>query len=145
MIRLMKTKWTHHSAKELHCRFQHINKLSSMTWFLISRYFYMRLKVYRKVANHRDLLPKSCFSDCQYVKIILFVFKQTKPNALKQLMRFNSSTMKNWSIRKIDDLSFITRSTTLQSVMNAKLSKHGFWHCHENGLIKTIQTLPHNL
>ena len=29
--------------------------------------------------------------------------------------------------------------------MNAKLSKHGFWHCHENGLIKTIQTIPHNL
>ena len=36
-------------------------------------------------------------------------------------------------------------NTTLQSVMNAKLSKHRFWHCHENGLIKTIQTIPHNL
>ena len=36
-------------------------------------------------------------------------------------------------------------STTLQYVMNAKLSKHRFWHCHENGLIKTIQTIPHNL
>ena len=35
--------------------------------------------------------------------------------------------------------------TTLQSKMNAKLSLHGFWHCHENGLIKTIQTIPHNL
>ena len=29
--------------------------------------------------------------------------------------------------------------------MNAKLSKHRFWHCHENGLIKTIQTIPHKL
>ena len=29
--------------------------------------------------------------------------------------------------------------------MNTKLSKHGFWHYHENGLIKTIQTIPHNL
>ena len=29
--------------------------------------------------------------------------------------------------------------------MNAKLSQHRFWHCHENGLIKTIQTIPHNL
>ena len=29
--------------------------------------------------------------------------------------------------------------------MYAKLSKHGFWHCYENGLIKTIQTIPHNL
>ena len=37
-----------------------------------------------------------------------------------------------------------TWSTTLQSMMNAKLSKHRFWHCHENGLIKTIQTIPHN-
>ena len=30
-------------------------------------------------------------------------------------------------------------------MMNAKLSKQRFWHCHENGLIKTIQTIPHNL
>ena len=29
--------------------------------------------------------------------------------------------------------------------MNAKLSLQGFWHCHENRLIKTIQTIPHNL
>ena len=36
-------------------------------------------------------------------------------------------------------------NTTLQSMMNAKLSQHRFWPCHENGLIKTIQTIPHNL
>ena len=30
-------------------------------------------------------------------------------------------------------------------MMNAKLSLYGFWHCHENGLIKTIQMIPHNL
>ena len=35
--------------------------------------------------------------------------------------------------------------TTLQSKMNAKLSKQRFWHCHENALIKTIQLIPHNL
>ena len=29
--------------------------------------------------------------------------------------------------------------------MNAKLSKQRVCHCHENGLIKTIQTMPHNL
>ena len=34
--------------------------------------------------------------------------------------------------------------TTLQSIMNAKLSKQRFWHCYENGLIKTIQMIPHN-
>ena len=36
-------------------------------------------------------------------------------------------------------------STTLQSIMNAKPSKQRFGHCHENRLIKTIQTIPHNL
>ena len=35
-------------------------------------------------------------------------------------------------------------NTTLQSKMNAKLSKQRFWHCYENGL-KTIQMIPHNL
>ena len=36
-------------------------------------------------------------------------------------------------------------STFLQSIMNAKLSQHRFWHCHENELIQTIQTIPHIL
>ena len=36
-------------------------------------------------------------------------------------------------------------ATTLQPVMNAKLSKQRFWHCYESGLIKTIQMIPHNL
>ena len=35
--------------------------------------------------------------------------------------------------------------TTLQSMMNAKLGQHRFWPCHENGLIKMIQTVPHIL
>ena len=30
-------------------------------------------------------------------------------------------------------------------MMNVKLSKQRFWHCHKNGLIKTIQTIPQNL
>ena len=29
--------------------------------------------------------------------------------------------------------------------MNVKLSQQRFRHCYENGLIKTIQTIPHNL
>ena len=36
-------------------------------------------------------------------------------------------------------------ATTLQSVMNTKLSKQRFGHCYENGLIKTIQMIPDNL
>ena len=31
---------------------------------------------------------------------------------------------------------------TLQSMINAKLSLHRFWPCHENRLIKTIQAIP---
>ena len=34
-------------------------------------------------------------------------------------------------------------TTTLQSMINAKLSKQRFWHCYESGLIKTIQTIPY--
>ena len=36
-------------------------------------------------------------------------------------------------------------ATTLQSIMNTKLSKQRFWHCCEKRLIKAIQTIPHNL
>ena len=40
----------------------------------------------------------------------------------------------------------LIHATTLQSLMNTKLSQHRFWPCHENGLIKTIQTqtIPRN-
>ena len=38
---------------------------------------------------------------------------------------------------KLMALQAITSLTTLQSVKKAKLSKHRFWHCHENGLNKT--------
>ena len=38
---------------------------------------------------------------------------------------------------------FLKTITTLQSIMNAKLSQQRFWHCYENGLINTIQTIPH--
>ena len=35
--------------------------------------------------------------------------------------------------------------TTLQYVTNTKVSQHRFLPCYENGLIKMIQTIPHNL
>ena len=35
--------------------------------------------------------------------------------------------------------------TTFPSLMNTKLTLHGVWHCHENGLNKTMQTITHNL
>ena len=41
--------------------------------------------------------------------------------------------------------TFLKSDTTLQSLMYTKVSPHRFWPCHENGLIKTLQTIPHNL
>ena len=35
--------------------------------------------------------------------------------------------------------------TTLQYLTNTKVSQHRFSLCYENGLIKMIQTIPHNL
>ena len=49
------------------------------------------------------------------------------------------------SIRCQFSTLFPCSSTTLQSMIIAKLSPHRFWPCHENGLTKTIQTIPHNL
>ena len=39
----------------------------------------------------------------------------------------------------------VINGTTLQSMMNTKLSQQRFWYCYEIGLIKTIPTIPHNL
>ena len=48
-------------------------------------------------------------------------------------------------LRLQEQQNFRNLDTTLQSMMNVKLSKQRFRHCHENGLIKTIQSIPHNL
>ena len=65
------------------------------------------------------------------VPLLCFVF-----TALRSMM----------SAEVIEQRSNMTKvCTTLQSMINAKLSKQRFWHCHENGLIKTIQMIPHNL
>ena len=42
-------------------------------------------------------------------------------------------------------LGVIECYNSLIYMINPKLSQQRFWHCHENGLIKTIQTIPHNL
>ena len=49
------------------------------------------------------------------------------------------------AVVEIYSISPFREHTTLQSVINAKLSQQRFWHCYENGLIKTIQTITHNL
>ena len=55
-----------------------------------------------------------------------------KPNNSSQVAPISSSTMAPSS-----------GNTTLQSIMYAKPQRFGHWH--ENRLIKTIQTIPHNL
>ena len=57
-----------------------------------------------------------------------------KLNMAKSLLAFPISFWANWKV-----------FTTLQSLMNVKLSKQKFQHCYENGLIKMIQTIPQNL
>ena len=48
------------------------------------------------------------------------------------------------SIKNYEKHLNVKQATTLQFIMNAKLSPHRFRPCHENGPIKTIQTIPHN-
>ena len=64
-----------------------------------------------------------------------------------QMIRSNliSYSSNHISVRWLLTLCCCKLTTTLQSMMDAKLSKHRFWHCHENELIKTIETIPHNL
>ena len=52
------------------------------------------------------------------------------------------ATPDNWSCKTS---RLLKQLTTLQSIMNTKLSMQSFWHCYENRLIKTIKTIPHNL
>ena len=59
------------------------------------------------------------------------------------LLEFDEQILQNYIINACCTGNFLC--TTLQSIVNAKLSLQGFWHCHENRLIKTIQTIPHNL
>ena len=53
-------------------------------------------------------------------------------------------TFRSLSLLSLESLKRML-GTTLQSMMNVKLSKQRFRHCYENGLIKMIQTIPHNL
>ena len=66
-----------------------------------------------------------------------------EPKCSKSFCR-NHTPKVTVSRQRVPKVSLLLKHvTTLQFVMNAKLSKHRFWHCHENGLIKTIQTIPH--
>ena len=49
------------------------------------------------------------------------------------------------SLKSINPAPIVEVSTTLQSLMDTKLSQQRFGPYHENGLIKTTQTIPHNL
>ena len=55
------------------------------------------------------------------------------------------SSSKSSFFLRIENHANWSANTTLQSKMNAKLSKQRFWHCYETGLFKIIKMIPHNL
>ena len=70
---------------------------------------------------------------------------ETKDDWKSPLKPSMPSVVNVWLKNILEKRWWATENTTLQSVMNAKLSKHRFWPSHENGRIKTNQTIPHNL
>ena len=68
----------------------------------------------------------------------LIFFRRCSDNIVRSYWKVDSFWSRNWG-------QDVMGPTTLQSIMNAKLNQHRFWHCYENRLIKTIQMIPHNL
>ena len=91
-------------------------------------------------ALKRMLLKKS-FMDCSCFQMGWISWSKIQFEGIFCQMKF-----RRWKIWMANMKTENLRgNTTLQFTMNGKLSQHGFGHCHENGLIKTIQTVPHNL
>ena len=69
---------------------------------------------------------------------------------IEMMLRRDSKAVSSHKALVVEAIIYYTgrlsgRFTTLQSMMNTKLSKQRFGHCYKSGLIKTIQTIPHNL
>ena len=103
-----------------------------------------------------DEQPDSCYhfyiekwpwkSDTNVLLLSQFYYKALQFVKLGVITRTSCYKALRWHlVMPIVCLQSALLSTTLQSKMNAKLSKQRFWHCYENGLIKTIQMIPHNI
>ena len=68
------------------------------------------------------------------------IFYEQIPVLLPRLEKIEKNVYEPCTYCKYDP-----KVTTTQSIMNAKLSHHRFWHFHENSLIKTIQMIPHHV
>ena len=106
-------------------------------------------KIHENASNNPD--PKSAGSKLEQ---LMNVINETVGDAISDMLLVESILhVKGWSVQdwskaytdlpnrlmKVLKGSCIT---PLQSRMNAKFLQHRFWQCHENGLIKTIQTIP---
>ena len=60
-------------------------------------------------------------------------------------MSQNTGQPRSKTLRNLNTEWWAQLTNLRLSMMNAKLSKQMFWHCHENGLIKMIPTIPQNL
>ena len=101
----------------------------------------VRLKL--SALTPAQMLRSSTTSSGQGKVTIAFFFFLFIGKKSRVAMRTKQKPLIGWLGSK--NTSGCKSNTTLQSTMNAKLSQHRFGHCHENGLIKTIQTIPHNL
>ena len=90
---------------------------------------------------YSHFVKKGCPGFENFMAEVPSLLNELKPITLfRLLVDFNTITSGGGKQKR-----FQIEGTTLYSILNAKLSQHKFWHCHENRLIKTIQTIPHNL
>ena len=115
--------------------FTHQNQSKAGTYISFTKLSGFNFEIYRSrmvtqisIRAHFDAPFSSCW---MYHELTSYFMR---------LFIFGISTI----IRHMSGHELIT-PTTLQYMMNPKLSKQRFWHCHENVLIKTIQTIPRNL
>ena len=84
----------------------------------------------------KTMLKNSWYSNSDGVSMPAASYEKLKNSLLEDYFRRALSQFGQHFLEKLP--------TTLQSMMNAKLSQQRFWHCYDNRLIKTVQTIPHN-
>ena len=82
----------------------------------------------------------------QFLDMVKVLPQLFKPTQQKLQMTKTSLQVRHHRPLKLPKLKQKQKHpTTLQYMMTTKLSQQRFCHCYENGLIKTIQTIPHKL
>ena len=95
-----------------------------------------------RVATNTGCCPRTARSEGTKLAWTTQEHKSSSTLVTDRKETSSGSTMIRWVPKNNIDLILWKGLTTLQSKMNAKHSKQKFWHCYENGLIKTIQTYP---